>query len=310
MSLRYRRSAAATLLWLTAQALAFSAAAQQQGVSGSYNGRGPEAQIAIIIDDLGLRLEQDLRVLALPGAVTNAILPRATHTQRIAALAQRLGKEVMIHLPMESIGYGQLDEGGLTSKMGYEDFERLVASHIAAVPQAVGINNHMGSLLTSDNERMRWLMEVISARRGLYFIDSRTSVNSVAYRYARDQGIPSRARDVFLDNVLDEAQIEHQFDRLIALAKRHGQAIAIGHPNRETIAVLERRLPLLAQQGVELVAVSDMLRGRPQKLPSPQEQPQQQPLRVAQRDLFEEFVLQSGVLRMRPLVQFFHRGVE
>lgn len=267
-------------------------------------------QIAIIIDDLGLRLEQDLRVLALPGAITNSILPRATHTHRIAALAQRLGKEVMIHMPMEAQSYGKLDAGGLTADMEYQEFKQRVESAVAALPEAVGVNNHMGSLLTADSERMRWLMDIIQTQTDLYFVDSRTSVNSVALHYARDSGIPSLSRDVFLDNDLDERLIERQFDALIKVAKRRGKAIAIGHPNRETIAVLERRLPQLAAQGVELVSISAMLKPKLQKLPQPEPvpvKPEPEPVRVAKRDAYEEFILQSGVLGSREPVRFFNR---
>ena len=267
------------------------------------------AQVAIIIDDLGLRLEQDLRVLALPGAITNSVLPRAVHTHRIATLANRLGKEVMIHMPMEAQTYGKLDAGGLTADMAYADFKRTVEAHIAALPEAVGINNHMGSLLTTDSQRMQWLMEIIDKQTDLYFIDSRTSVNSVALHHARNSGIPSLSRDIFLDNDLDETLIERQFDALIKRAKRRGKAIAIGHPNRETIAVLERRLPALAELGIELVPVSELLRPKLQKVPSPgQTEPEAEPVRIAARDAYEEFILQSGVLSSREPVRFFdHR---
>ncbi|NOX28231.1 MAG: divergent polysaccharide deacetylase family protein [Gammaproteobacteria bacterium] len=265
----------------------------------------PKVQVSIIIDDLGLRLEQDLRVLALPGAITNAVLPKATHTHRIAALADRLDKEVMIHLPMESLNYGQLDAGGLTAGMSQQAFKQVVESAIAAVPEAVGINNHMGSLLTADSERMRWLMEVIDRQTDLYFVDSRTSVKSVAFRHARDSGIPTLSRDIFLDNDLDEAKIERQFDAMIAVAKRRGKAIAIGHPNRQTIAVLERRLPTLAKLGVELVSVSELLQPKAQRVPLPPFELELSPVRIAKRDSYEEFILQSGVLGSRQPVRFF-----
>ena len=266
----------------------------------------PRVQVAIIIDDLGLRLEQDLRVLALPGAITNSVLPHATHSHRIAALADRLDKEVMIHLPMEALNYGQLDVGGLTADMPHDTFKRVVESAIAALPEAVGINNHMGSLLTADAERMAWLMEIIDRQTDLYFVDSRTSVNSIAFHHARDSGIPSLARDIFLDNDLDESKIEQQFDAMIELAKRRGKAVAIGHPNRQTIAVLERRLPTLAKLGVELVSVSELLRPKAQKLPlSPQVKPE--PVRIAKRDAYEEFIMQSSMLRLRQPIRFFRR---
>jgi len=298
--------------WLAVALLSLPISAWAQDSSsagaGSLSESTPKIQIAIIIDDLGLRLEQDLRVLALPGAITNSVLPSAPHTHRIAALAARLGKEVMIHLPMESVSYGQLDAGGLTGEMSHDTFKRVVESAVAALPEAVGINNHMGSLLTADPERMRWLMEIIERQTDLYFVDSRTSVNSVAFYRARDRGIPSLSRDVFLDNDLDERKIERQFDALIRVAKRRGKAIAIGHPNRQTIAVLERRLPMLAKLGVELVPVSELLRPKTQKVPLPQYvEPEPEPVRIAKRDVYEEFIMQSGLLGSPQPVRFFRR---
>jgi len=267
-------------------------------------------QIAIIIDDLGLRLQQDLRVLALPGAITHSILPRATYAHRIAGLASNQNKEVMIHLPMEAVNHSQLDAGGLTVDMAYPAFKSMVEAHIAALPEAVGVNNHMGSLLTTNPVRMRWLMDILNSNQtDLYFVDSRTSIDTVALHHARHTGVPSLRRDIFLDNELDEVQIERQFDALIKLAQRRGKAVAIGHPNSETIAVLERRLPTLVKLGVELVPVSELLRPKKAQSFSLSEQTKSvsEPARVAKGDAYERFISQSGTSVFREPVRSFYR---
>ena len=192
--------------------------------------------------------------------------------------------------------------------MAYLEYKQRVEAAIDAVPEAVGINNHMGSLLTSDTERMTWLMEIIEAQTDLYFVDSRTSANSVALHQARNSGVPSLSRDIFLDNEADENAIERQFDALIRVAKRKGQAIAIGHPNKETIAVLERRLPELAKLGVELVPVSQLLQPKLKAVPQPAPiEPEPETIRLAKYSAYEDFILQSGMLESREPVRFFNR---
>ncbi|MDR2878124.1 MAG: divergent polysaccharide deacetylase family protein [Chromatiales bacterium] len=219
------------------------------------------AVIAIIIDDLGYHPELDRRVVRLPGAVTCAFLPHTPYAPQLADLADALGKEVMLHLPMESVEYMN-NPGMLNVNMDRQSFARAVRDGLASVPHASGINNHMGSLLTQSPLRMQWLMDEIKLHRGIYFVDSYTSVQSVAWQIAAANRLPSARRDVFLDNNRDPAMIRAQFERLLASAWKNGYAIAIAHPYPETVAFLEAKLPALAGSGIELVPVSRLIERR------------------------------------------------
>ena len=215
--------------------------------------------IAIVIDDLGKQLEPGRRVVALPGPVACAFLPRESYTVALADAAHHSGKEVMLHLPMDSVDGRPLDEGAVTLDMSEGEFLRTVQANLALLPHAVGINNHMGSLLTRHPGHMAWLMREILRRQPMFFVDSRTTVATVARQVAFENGVPSIDRNVFLDNELDEARIAFQFRRLLKLARKEGSALAIGHPHPQTLALLEREIPALARQGVQLLSVRDLI---------------------------------------------------
>ncbi len=212
-------------------------------------------RVALIIDDLGKGLAEGRAVVALPAPVACAFLPHATYTPELARAAHGAGKEVMLHLPMQTVEPRPLDPGALRLDMTRSQFLAVLAQDMARVPHLTGINNHMGSLLTRHPGHMAWLMAAIKARGDLFFVDSRTTRHTVALRIAREQGVPSIKRDVFLDDDRDPAEIERQFERLLGIARRQGFALAIGHPYPETLALLARRLPALRGEGIELVPV-------------------------------------------------------
>ncbi|MES9833425.1 MAG: divergent polysaccharide deacetylase family protein [Candidatus Thiodiazotropha sp. DIVDIV] len=218
-------------------------------------------KIAVIIDDLGNQKQAGERALELPGPVTYAFLPQTPFTWQLATMASEQNKEVMLHLPMESDLGNRLGEGALTLGMPKPHFLETLKRNIASVPYLMGVNNHMGSLLTRDPTAMRWLMSELR-RQGLYFVDSRTTEATVAQRVARSNMIANARRDVFLDNVPDEKLIRKQFQKLVDLARERGSAIGIGHPYAATISVLREALPKLKQQGIELVPVSELLSHR------------------------------------------------
>ena len=220
--------------------------------------------IAIIIDDLGYRAALDARILELPPEIAVAVLPNAPNTRRVAKAAARQSRDVLVHLPMQAMGPGGLADYApvaLHADVTREELERVVASALAAVPEARGVNNHMGSLLTRQHEPMRWLMQTLACHRDLYFIDSYTTAESVAHRMAQEAHVPTARRDVFLDDSHDEAAIRAQFKRLVRLAHERGSALAIGHPQPETLAVLEAELAQLEQYGVTLVPATALLDG-------------------------------------------------
>ena len=229
----------------------------------------PSARIALIIDDLGNNRLTDARVVRLPGAVACAILPHTPHATRIAQEAHRLGKEVLLHLPMESLNKQEPGPGALDTSMFEQELSKMLDYNLTSVPHAVGINNHMGSSLMADASRMAVLMRAIHQRGSLFFIDSRTHASSVAVSAARTVGVPALSRDVFLDHEISPEAIDRQMQALIKLAQRRGHAVGIGHPHPHTLAALERWLPTLDKHGVQLVSLSSMLDSFPIKETSP-----------------------------------------
>jgi polysaccharide deacetylase 2 family uncharacterized protein YibQ len=218
-------------------------------------------RIGLIIDDLGNQKSAGEQALELPGSVTYAFLPQTPFTWELAIKAHELNKEVMLHLPMESDLGNRLGEGALTLAMPKPNFVTTLRRNLSSVPYVVGVNNHMGSLLTRDPTAMRWLMIELH-QLGLYFIDSRTSKATVAERVAQRHMVNSARRDVFLDNVVEKSLIRLQFKKLMAIARERGEAIGIGHPYGATLAVLQEELPKLKEQGIDLVPISQILKDR------------------------------------------------
>ena len=227
--------------------------------------------VALVIDDLGNLRHEGLRAIELPGPLTYAVLPHTPHGPNLARLAHALDKEVLVHLPMESVRARPLGAGGLDTGLARSEFDRRVNAALDSVPHAVGASNHMGSRLTAMGRPMRWLMDLLAARGNWLFLDSRTTPQTVAEFSARAAGLRTTRRDVFLDNDPSHDAIARQFRELIAVARQQGSAVAIGHPYPQTLEVLARELPRLEAQGIRLVPLSAVvaMRGQP-------------PLRVAQ----------------------------
>lgn len=215
-------------------------------------------RIAIIIDDIGYHRSRGEAVVRLPGAVTCAIIPETPHGPTLAEAAVSAGKEVMIHLPMETESTRPLDAGGIDDSMSKASLVTTVRQAFLRIPQARGLNNHMGSILTAEPQAMGWLMEELALNR-YFFIDSRTTPHSVAESTAQRYGLRTGGRDIFLDNERSLLRINEQFNKLLRIARQRGHAIAIGHPYPETIEYLENVLPLLEQAGVKLVPASTLL---------------------------------------------------
>lgn len=217
------------------------------------------ARLAIIIDDIGYNLVQSERAAQLPGQFTLAILPFTPHGQQIAEIAHQRGKELMLHLPMSNVHNIPLGRGGLTTGMEQDAVRATVRADLASLPLVRGVNNHMGSKLTQDAQAMVWVMSELADRK-LYFIDSRTSPFTQAQNAAEQSGVPSYKRDVFLDDVIEPAEIRQQLERAFQLAHKQGSALAIGHPYPATMQLLENIQPLLDQANVRLVFASQLTR--------------------------------------------------
>jgi len=223
------------------------------------------ALISIIIDDLGYRYRTSVQAVHSPHALSCSFLPHSPHAKTLAHQAWRLNKDVMVHLPMEAISGKAIGPGGLYQAMSRPQFEQTVLNSIRAIPHAVGINNHMGSLLTGNHTAMDWLMQHIARRNNLFFVDSRTTRQSQAIMHANLNGVMNTGRDIFLDHVVEADAIRGQLKRLIWQAQRRGSALAIGHPHPETLAILAEELPRLAAKGVTLVPVSKLIRFRSER---------------------------------------------
>lgn len=224
----------------------------------SVQAQSQQPQVAIIIDDIGYQ-KVDPDIIRLPYALTVAVMPFTPNGQEMTALAHQFGKEIMLHMPMEAVAQNHLlGKGALRRPMNKQQVQHALRQALDSVPQAIGINNHMGSLYTSLPEQMDWVMQVV-AERQLYFIDSKTTGKSVVPAKTEKYGIKSRSRDVFLDNDKSYKALDRQFNQLIQIAKRHGHAIAIGHPYPETYRYLKKNLPRLTQQGIKVVPASALL---------------------------------------------------
>lgn len=232
----------------------------ENSIFNTGHGLRPPA-IALIIDDLGNQVSPGKHAINLPGPVAMSFLPGEKHTAELARLAYDNDKEVMLHLPMQALGQEARHHhaGELMADMQQPEFLDTLARNIATVPHVSGINNHRGSLLTQSSGDMVWLMQALHDHGELFFIDSRTTAETVAADMAQAYGVPSASRNVFLDNEPTPQAIRKQFHELVSRARRDGTALAIGHPHPATLAVLAEELPRLEEQGLQLVPVSQLI---------------------------------------------------
>jgi polysaccharide deacetylase 2 family uncharacterized protein YibQ len=217
-------------------------------------------ELAIIIDDMGYDRSAADAVIALPFPLTLSVLPHLAVSSEIAEEAFGRGDEVLLHLPMQSdSGAVKAEEIELRVGMNAAQVSSAVAGMLGTVPHVVGVNNHQGSLATSDAPLMQALMPVLR-ERGLFFIDSRTDAKTVAYDIAKRDGVRAASRKVFLDDVATQAAIIAQLELAARDASRDGITIAIGHPRPATIAALATEVPRLESRGIRLVFASDVVK--------------------------------------------------
>jgi polysaccharide deacetylase 2 family uncharacterized protein YibQ len=215
-------------------------------------------RVALVIDDLGHDVDDLRPLVALGVPVTYSVLPFEDETPQVVAALRQRRAEILLHLPMEPMHGQNPGPGALLQGMSDGELREKTEAALKAVPGAVGVNNHMGSLLSSEEGPMSAVLGVL-AERGLFFLDSRTSAESVGYKVAIGLGVPAAERQVFLDGDPSPAAIHAQFERLLSLARTKGAAIAIGHPHPETLAALTREVPKAIAAGYEFVPVSYLL---------------------------------------------------
>jgi len=223
---------------------------------GGFEG-GP--RLAIILDDMGHDQESADAAFKLPFPITISVIPHLPLSTSIAEEAYRLGDQVLLHLPMEAEADNKAEPIELRVGMKAVQVERDLDGMLRTVPHAAGVNNHQGSRATADSRLMAELMPALR-RRGLFFIDSRTTAATVAYDAAERAGVRSASRKVFLDDNPSRAAVLSQLELAAHYAERDGLAIAIGHPHPATIAALAEGAPRLRTRGVRLVFVSDVVR--------------------------------------------------
>jgi hypothetical protein len=219
-------------------------------------------KIAIVVDDLGLDRRRTAMVIALPGPLTLSFMTYAQDLSEQTAAARRAGHELLLHVPMQPLDRRE-DPGphALSVAMSAAEIRIALDWGLARFGGFVGINNHMGSRFTADPRGMAVVMAELR-RRGLAFLDSRTTAASVGIREAVADGVPHAARDVFLDDDLRPAAIARQLALAAAIARRNGSAIAIGHGHDPTVAALRLWLRSLPAKGLALVPLSAVVEYR------------------------------------------------
>lgn len=217
-------------------------------------GHSLAAKLAIVIDDLGYRA-MPAALSTLPPEVSISILPDTPYDLATAKQAGLEQRDALLHMPMEPQRTAPLELTTLTGKMSQAELQQTLRHALSRVPNAVAMNNHMGSALTQNTEAMGWVMDVLG-EQGVNFLDSRTTSKSVALKQARAQGIPALRRHIFLDHFRTPQFVRQQLAQAVRRAKRNGYAVAIGHPYPVTLATLEEQLPELAEQDVQLVRIS------------------------------------------------------
>jgi polysaccharide deacetylase 2 family uncharacterized protein YibQ len=215
--------------------------------------------LAILLDDAGQRLELVPAAAALPPEIGVAVLPFLPSSTETAVEMFDAGHEIWLHLPMEAVGDNDPGPGALMVGMTDQELRDAVFMAINNVPHVVGVNNHMGSKATANLRMMTWIMQQL-ASMDLAFLDSRTTVDTVAEEAARAQGVKTGRRHVFLDNDRSKDAIRSQLDEAVYRARMEGEIIAIGHLNETTIAVLAEELPGLSARGVSLARPTALLR--------------------------------------------------
>jgi polysaccharide deacetylase 2 family uncharacterized protein YibQ len=240
--------------------------------------------ISIVIDDLGVDPAMAQRLTAFQGPLTAAFLPGSPDLSDQVELVRRAGHEILVHVPMESLPRAEVkeaddarsqtgahrratvlrvlqgeagDPGADTLLVGRpaSEIRRRLGDTLSAFGGYVGINNHRGSRFTADEDGMRVVMDELK-RRGLIFLDSMTTTNSVGTRLAREFGVPQTARDVFLDQLGDPVAIRARLTATEAIARRRGKVVAIGHARQNTLDCLADWLPEIVDRGYALAPVS------------------------------------------------------
>jgi len=222
--------------------------------------RPGQPRLAILLDDLGSDRAAAEAIFALRLPVTISVLPYHEHSHEIAQAAKQHGCEVMLHLPMESVANQSPEQQELRPGLSRAQVKTVVEKMLEEIPEADGVNNHQGSQATADPALMQELMQVLKDD-GIFYVDSRTTANTVAYETAQREGVKAAFRNVpFLDDLQDKTAVKKQLRLAIEGARQKGEAIAIGHPHAATLDALREMLPQAKKDGIQLVFVSELVK--------------------------------------------------
>lgn len=230
-------------------------------ITPENNKPGSAVRLAIIIDDMGGSLSEARALASIKVPLTFALIPGLRSDRDVAAFAAGNAIETMIHVPMQSHGWParRLEANGLLTAMDTVELQERMGRFIHQLPGAVGVNNHMGSEFTEREDKMTAVLQMLK-KHNLFFVDSVTSPESAGFRVARQLGVRTAKRNVFIDNEQEQGYITGQINQAVRIARKNGTAIAIGHPHPSTIATLAAVLPGLEAQGVQLVYASQLVK--------------------------------------------------
>jgi polysaccharide deacetylase 2 family uncharacterized protein YibQ len=217
-------------------------------------------KVAIVIDDLGGENHLAQEILHWDFPITLSILPFTPYARALAEQAHQKGREVILHLPMEPYGYPKTKpgEGVLLDEMDEEKMRHQLSKDIEAVPFVRGVSNHMGSRLMEDPEKLRIVLIELK-RRGLFFLDSRTTPQTVGLQTAKSVGLRATERSLFIDHSPNPEDIKQQLEKLVQLSLSTGKAIGIGHPHPSTLKSLKEMIPKMKEKGIEIVPLSSLI---------------------------------------------------
>jgi polysaccharide deacetylase 2 family uncharacterized protein YibQ len=217
-------------------------------------------KMALVIDDFGYSGDAISAFAALPKSITFSVIPYRPYSSEAASRALSSGHQVMLHLPMEPLSAAEQSEPStITVGMTDQEIRQTITKALQAVPGVVGVNNHQGSKATADSRVMRTALSVIKAN-SLFFVDSRTNSQSVAFDLSRQMGLRTGENDIFIDNSSDIGAIKTQLRTAIHMATRYGSVTAIGHARPNTAIAIREMLPEIEEAGVKLVFESDLVK--------------------------------------------------
>ena len=216
------------------------------------------AQLIFVFDDGGQNLAHLKPFLQLPFPITVAVLPQIAHSVESAAQVRASGNEVILHQPMQSVNASvNPGPGAIKPEMSDEQIKTILFNNINEIAPIAGMNNHEGSGITADAEKMAVILQMAS-EEGIYFLDSRTNVETKVPYVAREMGYSYYERNIFLDNEKTEANALKELKKGLDLANKNGSVIMIGHIWSADFlpAFLQKAYPELKAQGYTFSTVS------------------------------------------------------